>query len=99
MPYDQYSRLSDFSITTFFGFEAYVYGAEYQFTYKNVAIGDDVPCAICKVTLATTTMMVPAKLVLRTGRFSTTDTLVQVTMETMHQNLSVLTVTQNILKD
>ena len=62
MPYDQYSRLSDFSITTFFGFEAYVYGAEYQFTYKNVAIGDDVPCAICKVTLATTTMMVPAKL-------------------------------------
>ena len=41
---------------------AYVCGAEYQFTYKNVAIDDDVPCAICKVTPATTTMMVPAKL-------------------------------------
>ena len=33
---------------------AYLYGAEYQFTYKNVAI---VPCAICKATI-----MVPAKL-------------------------------------
>ena len=41
---------------------AYLYGAEYQFTYKNVAIDNGVPCAICKVTSATTTMMVPAKL-------------------------------------
>ena len=45
-----------------FGHGAWFYGTEYQFTYKNVAIDDDVPCAICKVTPATTTMMVPAKL-------------------------------------
>lgn len=37
------------------------YVAEYQFTYKNVAVDDDVPCAICKVKSATTTIMVPAK--------------------------------------
>ncbi|XP_078320163.1 uncharacterized protein LOC144621234 [Crassostrea virginica] len=62
MPHDPDSLPSDFPSTTFSGFEAYVYGAEYQFTYKNVAIDDDVPCVICIVTPAATTMMVPAKL-------------------------------------
>ena len=62
MPHDPAFLPSDFPTTTFAGYEAYVYGAEYQFTYKNVAIDDDIPCAICKVTPATTTMMVPAKL-------------------------------------
>ena len=62
LPHDPDSPPSDFPTTTFSGNHAALYGAEYQFTYKNVAIDDDVPCAICKVTPATTTMMVPAKL-------------------------------------
>ena len=62
MPHDPDSLPSDFPTTTYSGHTAYLFGAEYQFTYKNVAIDDDVPCAICKVTPATTTMMVPAKL-------------------------------------
>ena len=62
MPYDLNSLPSDFLTSTFSGYEAYVCGAEYQFIYKNVAIDDDVPCAICKVTPATTSMMVTAKL-------------------------------------
>lgn len=37
-----------------------VYGAEYQFTYRNVAHDDDVPCAVCYVPAAT--LMIPAKI-------------------------------------
>ena len=62
MPYDIDSLPSDFPTTTYSGHSAHLYGSEYQFTYKNVAIDDDVPCTICKVTPETTTMMDPAKL-------------------------------------
>ena len=62
MPHDPELLPSDFPTTTDSGYVAWLYGSEYQFTYKNVAIDDDVPCAICKVSPATTTMMVPAKL-------------------------------------
>lgn len=36
-----------------------VYGAEYQFSYGNVGIDDDVPCAVCYVPAAV--LMIPAK--------------------------------------
>lgn len=62
LPHDPDSLPSDFPTTTYSGHFAYLFGAEYQFTYKNVAVDDDVPCAICKVKPATATMMVPAKL-------------------------------------
>ena len=62
MPHDPDSLPSDFPTTTYLGRIAWLYGSEYHFTYKNVAIDDDIPCAICKVRPATTTMMVPAKL-------------------------------------
>lgn len=28
---------------------SFIYGAEYQYTYRNIAVDDDVPCAICSV--------------------------------------------------
>lgn len=62
VPHDPDSLPSDFPTTTYSGNFASLFGAEYLFTYKNVAIYDDVPCAICKVKPATATMMVPAKL-------------------------------------
>lgn len=62
VPHDPDSLPSDFPTTTYSGLYAALFGAEYQFTYKNVAVDDDVPCAICKVNPATATMMVPAKL-------------------------------------
>lgn len=62
LPHDPDSLPSDFPTTTYSSRYASLYGAEYQFTYKNVAVDDDVPCAICKVKPATATMMVPAKL-------------------------------------
>jgi hypothetical protein len=53
---------SDFPTATYSSDYANLYGAQFEFTYKNVAIHDDVPCAICRVTPATTSMMIPAKL-------------------------------------
>ncbi|XP_062619876.1 short-chain collagen C4-like [Saccostrea cucullata] len=50
------------------GFDAWgtIYGAEYQFTYRNIAVDDDVPCAVCLLTHAST-MMIPAKTACPTG--------------------------------
>lgn len=62
LPHDPDSLPSDFPTTTYSSHSGSLYGTEYQFTYKNVAVDDDVPCAICKVKPATATMMVPAKL-------------------------------------
>ncbi|XP_062619877.1 short-chain collagen C4-like [Saccostrea cucullata] len=42
-------------------FTGSLHGAEYQFTYRNIAIEDDVPCAVCMVSNAASTLMVPAK--------------------------------------
>lgn len=38
-----------------------IYGSEYQFTYRNYAQDDDVPCAVCSAKTASATMMLPAK--------------------------------------
>ena len=40
---------------------ARVSGAEYQFSYGNVKVDDDVPCATCLDTKAVTSMMIPGK--------------------------------------
>jgi hypothetical protein len=39
----------------------FLYGAEYQYTYRNIAIDDDVPCSVCLATHAMSTLMIPAK--------------------------------------
>jgi hypothetical protein len=44
-----------------FSHSARVYGAEYQFSYKGIAYDDDVPCAVCISTHASSTLMIPAK--------------------------------------
>lgn len=44
-----------------------IYGAEYQYTYKNIAVDDDVPCAICSVAHASSVIMIPAKMTCPTG--------------------------------
>lgn len=38
-----------------------IYGSEYQFTYRNYAQDDDVPCAVCSAKTASAIMMLPAK--------------------------------------
>lgn len=38
-----------------------IYGSEYQFTYRNYAQDDDVPCAVCGAKTASAIMMLPAK--------------------------------------
>lgn len=44
-----------------FSYSARVYGAEYQFSYKGIAVDDDVPCSVCFSTCASSTLMIPAK--------------------------------------
>ena len=43
------------------GFVSHLYGSEYEFTYRKFAQNDDVPCAICHVTIAASSIMIPAK--------------------------------------
>ena len=43
------------------GHVSHLYGSEYQFTYQKFAQDDDVPCAVCHVTIATSSLMIPAK--------------------------------------
>lgn len=38
-----------------------LYGAEYQYTYRNIAVDDDVPCAVCFATHSSSIIMIPAK--------------------------------------
>ncbi|XP_061174519.1 short-chain collagen C4-like [Saccostrea echinata] len=50
-----------------YGVTAYVHsgrihGSEYEFTYNNIAMDDDVPCAVCHSKYASSTIMIPAKL-------------------------------------
>lgn len=37
-----------------------IYGSEYEFNFKNIAVNDDVPCAVCYTTQAVS-IMIPAK--------------------------------------
>lgn len=49
------------------GASSFIYGAEYQYTYRNIAVDDDVPCAICNVAHASSVIMIPAKMTCPTG--------------------------------
>ena len=40
---------------------AHLFGSEYQYTYKNIAVDDDVPCSVCRVQTASAVLMIPAK--------------------------------------
>lgn len=69
LPHDPDKAPSNFptrlqSGTTYVG---YIYGSEYQFTYKNFAEDDDVPCAVCSAQKSFEVMMVPAKVTCPTG--------------------------------
>ncbi|XP_056002557.1 uncharacterized protein LOC130049235 [Ostrea edulis] len=41
--------------------DGWLYGSEYQFTYRNYAIDDDVPCAVCLAAYSTAVLMIPSK--------------------------------------
>jgi hypothetical protein len=44
------------------GVSAFIFGAEYEMSYKNIATDDDVPCAVCHAQTSTSAIMIPAKL-------------------------------------
>ncbi|XP_062572613.1 short-chain collagen C4-like [Saccostrea cucullata] len=46
---------------------SHIYGGEYQFSLGKVVIQDDVPCSVCRVKMATSSMMIPAKRSCPTG--------------------------------
>ncbi|XP_061179342.1 uncharacterized protein LOC133187966, partial [Saccostrea echinata] len=39
----------------------HLYGAEYQFSVHRVHIQEDVPCAVCRVKMASSSIMIPGK--------------------------------------
>ncbi|XP_063447189.1 short-chain collagen C4-like [Mytilus trossulus] len=43
------------------GYVARVWGAEYQYSFGQVKVDDDVPCAVCLDTTTETSVMIPAK--------------------------------------
>ncbi|XP_061178229.1 short-chain collagen C4-like [Saccostrea echinata] len=45
----------------------HIYGGEYEFSLRNVVVEDDVPCSVCHVKMATSSMMIPAKRSCPTG--------------------------------
>lgn len=45
----------------------FIYGAEFQYTYRNIAVDDDVPCAIYSVAHASSVIIIPAKMTCPTG--------------------------------
>ena len=40
---------------------ARIWGAEFQFSYGNIKVNDDVPCAVCMDITTTSSIMIPAK--------------------------------------
>lgn len=61
LPHDPDSVPSDFlSVHTTGGLSGRIWGSEYEFTYRSVAIDDDAPCAVCQVQ-AESVIMVPGK--------------------------------------
>ena len=62
LPHDPDNAPSDFPHTLeASAYVAHVWGAEFQFSYGNVNVNDDVPCAACLDTKAVTSMMIPGK--------------------------------------
>lgn len=48
---------------------SFIHGSEYQYTYKNVAVDDDVPCAVCDIAHVSSVIMIPAKMICPVGWF------------------------------
>lgn len=46
---------------------SFIYGSEYQYAYRNVAVDDDVPCAVCDVAHVSSIIMIPAKMTCPSG--------------------------------
>ncbi|CAG2242195.1 unnamed protein product [Mytilus edulis] len=61
LPHDPEPAPSDFPSKLHGGYYSRIWGSEYQFNFRNVAINDDVPCAVCQINHASTCLMVPAK--------------------------------------
>lgn len=60
LPHDPDPVPSNFSSSVHSNLYANIWGAEYQFNFRNIAINDDPPCAVCQVQRSTT-IMIPAK--------------------------------------
>lgn len=45
----------------------HVHGSEYQYTYTNVAVDDNVPCAVCDVAHVLSVIMIPAQMICPAG--------------------------------
>lgn len=61
LPHDPDSLPGDFPSKTDPN-TAYIFGAEYQLNYQQVAYDDDVPCAVCHAYTSASAIMIPAKL-------------------------------------
>lgn len=46
---------------------SFIHGSEYQYTYRIVAVDDDVPCAVCDVAHVSSVIMIPAKMICPAG--------------------------------
>lgn len=44
-----------------------ILGSEYQYTYMNVAVDDDVPCAVCDIALVPSVILIPSKMICLAG--------------------------------
>ncbi|XP_071136663.1 uncharacterized protein [Mytilus edulis] len=61
LPHDPEPTPINFPSKLHGGYYARIWGSEYQFNFRNVAIDDDVPCSVCQVHEASTNLMIPAK--------------------------------------
>lgn len=60
LPHDPENLLTTISVSTGNDY-AHLYGAEYQLNIGRVRIDDNVPCAVCRTTMASSTIMIPGK--------------------------------------
>lgn len=60
LPHDPENLLTSISVTTGTDY-AHLYGAEYQFNIGRVHMDEDVPCAVCRTKMASSTIMIPGK--------------------------------------
>lgn len=60
LPHDPENLLTSISVSTGNDY-AHLYGAEYQFNIGRIHIDDNVPCAVCRTKMASSTIMIPGK--------------------------------------
>ncbi|XP_062592512.1 short-chain collagen C4-like [Saccostrea cucullata] len=61
LPHDPELLPDHFPLISDGGHFSHIYGGEYQFSLGKVVVQDDVPCSVCRVKMATSSMMIPAK--------------------------------------